>query len=1494
MQYILIKRAASFLLYLVFLMIQLAVPVSGGIDISKAATEQCNLPDRQKVSPDPEVYPDFYSTESSQTDNGRKRTSETVPGRFAGEKEPVAAKESIPSAGKVEKVLVIPIQFSNLSFGPSRNKAYFENIMSQLKDYYEKNSGYIPASKGMSISCTVTPVVTSSKTMEYYGADSTGLGSDDANVPIYELAREAVQLVNPTIDFSQFDTDSNHIVDHLIIIHAGNGQESAPSTNNIWSHSWRIRNGEMVDGVAAYNYTCEPETGTLGVFAHEFGHDIGLPDLYDSDKNDNGYTYGAGDWDVMGTGSWNHRPGEAAGTSPANLSAWSKEFLGWSAVTNIAQDGTYSLTNASINNTAYRFWTNGNTSGDEYYLAEYRRKNGYDAGLPGEGLLIWHVDKQWFNTVLMDGTTTGSAFDFNAINAFKSRLGVELEQADGKRDLWNLVNEGDEGDPFPGITNNSTFGAVPYKMNYSNIDTNRYSYTEVRNIRVSGNTATADYYIQKRAPSVVPVINSPADNSLAGTQPVFTWTSSVQSESYKLQISESNNFSTSLKEIVLQGGTSSLLYVDGYYKYTLPSDAKLDYGKTYYCRIGAVNGEGQIWSDIKIINGGEWIQKASLAHPRNNLSSVAVNGKIIVLGGQTDRPILSVDAYDPVSDIWTEISSIPPSSYHMYSSAATTAAGCIYLMGGWDGDTDVKDNIEFNPSTGIWTEKADMTTARDGHRAIGAGGRIYVFGGRNQIRQPDNSVIETLLKTVEVYDPATDRWESKRDMPYASAFFGICEAGGKIYVLGGMQQDGQNIILSDKVQVYDPVNNTWEVKAHMPEAQWETEAVSVNGTVITVGSTNNTGRLSYIIRKYDPSADTWSDLGNMPYPFGYPDLVALNNSIYLFGQSSSEDRLYRLDSVETIMAFVKPAPPTGITFSFDGANALKLMGVTQSMEFSLDGGVAYISVTAEDQALSLGQASGLDADKDIRVRYKAAAQTPASAALLINLLSGPAAPTVTADDTANVINGINNTMEYSMDQINWTKYNNNPPDLSGNKTVYVRMPGTGVTMPSAAVALNFTANPAVNPGGDVGGGGGAPPPPPPPPPPAVIVPPPVVPVVIPTSSGITIPTFGNEELGSQINSANSTVTAKITNSAIHAVSLDVSTFGEITRKGKSLTIDSPKVDITLPAGAVSPDLLKAAGSDARLQIGMEPVAAVDAAQKLKDAAKDDGKGLFAIGGCIFEFSSQIVTPDKTQVITSFSVPITVTLSLSDVNLGSIDPDILGVYYYNETTGIWEYMGGTYNAATRSITFTTSHFSLYSVMKNEVTFDDIKTHWAKADIEKLASRQITAGIGNNKFNPEGTVTRSEFISWLVRALRLDKETAQSNGMKSSQQPLPFKDVAKDKWYAAEVSTAYLYGIAGNGVSFRPEAKITREEMATMIAAALKLKNKSAGLTATQISEQLKTFKDNGSIQDAHRQSVAEAVKLGIITGRPGKLFAPAATATRAEGLVMISRLLAKLK
>src|SRR5439155_1228025 len=143
--------------------------------------------------------------------------------------------------------------------------------------------------------------------------------------PTYRLVTEAVRAADATVNFAQFDTNGDGVVDHLMVVHAGAGQESSPSNKDlIWSHRWAVLDADpttpgsqsqTADGVQIYGYTMESEDFVIGTVAHEFGHDLGLPDLYDTD----GSSAGAGIWDIMSLGSWNGAP---AGSSPAHMSAW--------------------------------------------------------------------------------------------------------------------------------------------------------------------------------------------------------------------------------------------------------------------------------------------------------------------------------------------------------------------------------------------------------------------------------------------------------------------------------------------------------------------------------------------------------------------------------------------------------------------------------------------------------------------------------------------------------------------------------------------------------------------------------------------------------------------------------------------------------------------------------------------------------------------------------------------------------------------------------------------------------------------------------------------------------------------------------------------------------------------------------------------------------------------------------------------------------------------
>ncbi|HEY0810355.1 MAG TPA: immune inhibitor A domain-containing protein, partial [Longimicrobiales bacterium] len=167
--------------------------------------------------------------------------------------------------------------------------------------------------------------------------------------------------------------------------------------------------------------TCGPMH--IGVLAHETGHALGLPDLYDYD----GSTQGIGSWGLMGTGS------HSARYSPAHLSAWEKEQLGWVRVSWL-REGT-PITVPPVEREAHIFrYDLPNTAG-EYLLLENRQKIGSDKKLPGHGLLAWRVDPE--------------RAELGAWNSDERRPAVTLIEADGRRDLAR-GGRADATDPFPG------------------------------------------------------------------------------------------------------------------------------------------------------------------------------------------------------------------------------------------------------------------------------------------------------------------------------------------------------------------------------------------------------------------------------------------------------------------------------------------------------------------------------------------------------------------------------------------------------------------------------------------------------------------------------------------------------------------------------------------------------------------------------------------------------------------------------------------------------------------------------------------------------------------------------------------------------------------------------------------------------------------------------------------------------------------------------------
>ncbi|OAS18671.1 leucine-rich repeat protein [Paenibacillus oryzisoli] len=195
-----------------------------------------------------------------------------------------------------------------------------------------------------------------------------------------------------------------------------------------------------------------------------------------------------------------------------------------------------------------------------------------------------------------------------------------------------------------------------------------------------------------------------------------------------------------------------------------------------------------------------------------------------------------------------------------------------------------------------------------------------------------------------------------------------------------------------------------------------------------------------------------------------------------------------------------------------------------------------------------------------------------------------------------------------------------------------------------------------------------------------------------------------------------------------------------------------------------------------------------------------------------------------------------------------------------------------------------HNSMYTVVNVQArTFADLTGHWAKADVEHLASKLLVNGVAADHFESEGTITRAEFSALLIRGLGLS--------VKESEDGNRFVDVPASAWYASAVNAAVASGlVSGIGAGrFAPNDTITREQMAVVIASALTFTSHGSS-SHGQEGGHLDTFTDRDSISSWAQAAVVRVSKDGIMNGMEDRRFAPKEYVTRAQAAVILKRFL----
>ena len=430
-------------------------------------------------------------------------------------------------------ILVVLCQFPGEGTAPAKSAAsaskpsYYQKLyfsddstddVISLREFYRNNS------RGrLVISGHVTSKwITMPHSYDYYVNGSAGLNFGAYPRSAQKLAEDAMSAAYQDFggDLRYFDNDGpdgvpssgddDGYIDAVAVVHAGQGGEVLCSDplgcNSLWAHESGVAiysncpgvgtgqnagpgclPGIQLGAVKGFLYTMVgeynefPGDKTNGTYCHEFGHTLGLPDLYAPDGA------GLGFYSLMGVGNYlpYYNPDNPTntdtggpnsgptGSRPSNLDAWCRQFLGFDDPTSVSTPGHYRIAPMERQGGSRKIWSNGEP-GTEYFLVETRLKEASDLYLPGQGMLVYHVDDTKNDN--LDGYPN---------------YRVSVVQADGLKELEFGTNPPTFGDPedfFPGATLNRTLteSTNPNTRAFSGFDTG------IRLVNIAGAADGAD------------------------------------------------------------------------------------------------------------------------------------------------------------------------------------------------------------------------------------------------------------------------------------------------------------------------------------------------------------------------------------------------------------------------------------------------------------------------------------------------------------------------------------------------------------------------------------------------------------------------------------------------------------------------------------------------------------------------------------------------------------------------------------------------------------------------------------------------------------------------------------------------------------------------------------------------------------------------------------------------------------------------------------------
>ena len=389
---------------------------------------------------------------------------------------------TIGSYTGTKKGIIILVNFQDRIFQEEHTNELYQRIANEagfnegnfrgsMSDYFKAQSG-----GQFELDFDVVGPVTVSQNASDYGAND----SEDNDVKPGHMVKEAVTLAKSVItDWTPYDWDGDHYVDQVYVVYAGQGEADSDDEDAIWPHAWDLASSgagtvSVGTNLRVNSYACGSELNGsnaiegIGTMCHEFSHCLGYPDFYDTDYSGG---WGMDMWDLMDQGSYNED-----GYLPAGYTSYERWVAGWTEPIELGAEDVEVTGMKSLQEGGDYYIIYNPDNKDEYYLLENRQLTGWDAGLPGSGLLILHVD---YDEDVWAGNTPNDDPKHQRMTWVAADNKYQYDTYQGQKYLtW----EGLEADPYPSGNKNKfnkdTKPAAKFYNKTSKMSTNMTSSVE--------------------------------------------------------------------------------------------------------------------------------------------------------------------------------------------------------------------------------------------------------------------------------------------------------------------------------------------------------------------------------------------------------------------------------------------------------------------------------------------------------------------------------------------------------------------------------------------------------------------------------------------------------------------------------------------------------------------------------------------------------------------------------------------------------------------------------------------------------------------------------------------------------------------------------------------------------------------------------------------------------------------------------------------------------